>query len=77
MDEALQLAEGNGAAAEGDGANNAADHGESGDGDTRGSAPIQLHRGDRRRRTAAHAVIERDHLRDIGHGDALAAPPCE
>ena len=39
------------------------------------AAAVQLDRGDRRRRAAAHAVVERDHLRHVGHGDALAADP--
>ena len=32
----------------------------------------QLDRRDRRRRAAAHAVVQRDHLRHRGHRDALA-----
>jgi hypothetical protein len=36
---------------------------------------IQLDRGDGRRGSAAHAVVERDHLRHVGHRDLLAAPP--
>ena len=37
--------------------------------------PIQRNRGDGGRGAAAHAVVQRDHLRHIGHGDAFAADP--
>ena len=40
-------------------------------------ATVQLDRGDGRGRAAAHAVVERDHLRHVGHGDALAADPSD
>ena len=35
----------------------------------------QFHRGDRAGAAAAHAVVEGDHLRHVGHGHALAGPP--
>ena len=37
----------------------------------------QFHRADRRGRTAAHAVVERDHLRHVGDRDLLAGDPGE
>ena len=40
-----------------------------------GLAAEQLDRGDRAGRAAAHAVVERDHLRHGRHRDLLAAPP--
>ena len=38
-------------------------------------AAIQLDGRNGRGCAAAHAVVERDHLRHVGHGDALAAHP--
>ncbi len=81
---ALQLRPGDQTTAERDGADDAADHGQRHDnravidrcarrvGIRRA---IQLHRGDGRGRAAAHAVVQRDHLRHVGHRDLLAAPP--
>ena len=77
LDEALQLAEGDGAAAEGDGADDAAGDRQRVHRVAVSFTAIQLHRRDRRGRPAPHAVVERDHLRHVGHGDAFAAPPGE
>ncbi len=38
-------------------------------------AAHQLDRRDAGRRAAAHAVVDRDHLRHVGHLDDLAAVP--
>ena len=84
VEHALQLGPGDQTTAEGDRADDAADHRQRHDdvavlhrlvcrvGERRA---VQLHRGDGRGRAAAHAVVERDHLRHVGHGDFLAAPP--
>ena len=76
-DQTLQFPEGDRTAAEGHRADDATGHRERRAGVAFGSAAIQLHRRDRRRGPAPHAVVERDHLRDVGHGHALAAPPRE
>ncbi len=75
LDQTLQLAEGDGAAAERDCADDAADHSEGGRSVALRLPPVEFDRSDGRCGAAAHAVIERDHLRHVGHGDPLAAPP--
>ena len=75
---AVQLGPGDQAAAEGDRADDAADDCEDRHSERVGftlRVLVELDRRNGRRRAAAHAVVERDHLRHVGHGDPLAAPP--
>jgi hypothetical protein len=76
-DQALQFGERDEAAAEGHRADESADGGHREVNEVGLGAAVQLDRGDGRRRAAAHAVVERDHLRHVGHGDALAADPSD
>src|SRR5580700_4951894 len=75
LDETLQLAERNSAAAEGDSPNDAADDREHRCRVTIHLAAVELHRRDGSGSAATHAVIQSDHLRHVGDGNTLAAPP--
>jgi hypothetical protein len=76
-DKSLEFPKGDEAAAEGHRADDAADHGERSDHRRQRFAAVQFHGRDRGGGAAAHAVVERDHLRHVGHGHALAADPGE
>jgi len=75
LDEALELGEGDHAAAEGHGADKGS--GDAEDGDARRGVvdAEELGGGDGRGRAAAHAVVHRHHLRHVGHLDPPGGDP--
>jgi hypothetical protein len=71
----LQLGPGNAGTGEGDRADQRTDDGKHDRRDGMRVAPGELDGGNRRRGAAAHAVVDGDHLRHVGHLDPLAGNP--
>ena len=71
---ALQLGKGNQRTREGDRADQAAEYCQGEEGSGVKLTAQQFHCGDGTGGATAHTVVERDHLRHVGHGNRLAGP---
>jgi hypothetical protein len=73
--DALQLGEGDAGTGEGHGTDQGTKRGQRGEHDAVHPAARELERRNGSGGTAAHAVVDGDHLRHVGHLDHLAGPP--